>query len=329
MEGRRRRPSSLDSHETLRKRNLARFTPEVADKSAKQTSEGVRNSMSAHEIAEHIEHAAHGGGHGGEHKGPARYIGITMAILGVMVAFSSAMVGAERTELITSLVEQSQRFGFYQTETMKFRAMDANFELLKALSPHQDEITKIENTLRAKRGAGGHADDEDTAELKDLIASSTEDLADLLTPDREVITGFKKQARLYEHDMKEAKEDAEAYEGAIAAHRTGTEGYEHALLAAEIGIVVASVALLMSSRVMWLLAVVLGLVCAGESGITFARTRSQVVAAEHKIEEAAKNVQKIENDDDQSDVDADGDKAKAGSAAPKPSEKPSEPAEKH
>ena len=51
--------------------------------------------MSTHEIVEHIEHAAHGG-HGGS--GPARYIGITMALLGVMVAFCSAMVGAQRTE---------------------------------------------------------------------------------------------------------------------------------------------------------------------------------------------------------------------------------------
>ena len=59
--------------------------------------------MSTHEIVEHIEHAAHGGhGAGG---GASRYIGITMALLGVMVAFCSAMVGAQRTELIKAMVE--------------------------------------------------------------------------------------------------------------------------------------------------------------------------------------------------------------------------------
>jgi hypothetical protein len=118
--------------------------------------------MSTHEIVEHIEHAAHGGG-----AGASRYIGITMALLGVMVAFCSAMVGAQRTELIKAMVEQSTRMGTYQTETMKFRAMSANSELLKALSPAKDEIQKIESTLRNKRGAGGKKDDEDTAELKD------------------------------------------------------------------------------------------------------------------------------------------------------------------
>src|SRR5258706_13664989 len=119
--------------------------------------------MSIHEVAEQVEHAAHGSGHASSSK----YIGITMALLGVMVAFCSAMVGAQRTELIKAMVVQSMRTGVYQTETMKFRAMHASSELLKALSPDQDEIKKIETTLREKRKAGGKSDDEDTAELKD------------------------------------------------------------------------------------------------------------------------------------------------------------------
>ncbi|MGH7328856.1 MAG: hypothetical protein ACREJX_10960, partial [Polyangiaceae bacterium] len=58
----------------------------------------------AHEIAEHIEHAAHGG-HGD--KGVGRMAGITMAILGVMLALCSAMVGGQRTDVIATMVEQS------------------------------------------------------------------------------------------------------------------------------------------------------------------------------------------------------------------------------
>ncbi len=61
--------------------------------------------------------------------------------------------------------------GTYQTETMKFRAMRANGELLKAPSPDQEEIKKIEETLRSKRASSGRKDDEDTAELKDLVSS--------------------------------------------------------------------------------------------------------------------------------------------------------------
>jgi hypothetical protein len=254
--------------------------------------------MSIHEIAEHVEHAAHGSGHGSGHGGVSKYIGITMALLGVMVAFCSAMVGAERTELIKAMVEQSTKNGIYQTETMKFRAMHANSELLKALSPDQDEIKKIETTLREKRRAGGKSDDEDTAELKDLISSSVEDLADLLTPDHKVIVDFAKTAKSFERDVKEAKEDADAYDKMIEARQDAAEGYERALLAAEIGIVIASVALLLSNRMVWAVSVVLAAMCVGQTGLTYAHTRSNVAAAEKKIDDAAKNVIQLEKDDE-------------------------------
>jgi hypothetical protein len=249
--------------------------------------------MSTHEIAEQIEHAAHGGGHTS-----SKYIGITMALLGVMVAFCSAMVGAQRTELIKAMVEQSTRMGLYQTETMKFRSMEANAKLLKALSPQADEEKKIEATLRNKRAAGGKGDDEDTAELKDLIASSVEDLADLLTPDHNVISEFGKIARSYERDMKEAKEDADAYDKMIEAHQDAAEGYEYALLAAEIGIVIASVALLLANRMVWGGSLLLAIACIGCVGFTFARTRGTVAQAELKIRQASENVIQVEKDDD-------------------------------
>jgi hypothetical protein len=253
--------------------------------------------MSAHEIAEHLEHAAHHG-HGGQ-SSSAKYIGITMAVLGVMLAFCSAMVGGQRTELIKSMVEQSTRSGLYQTETMKYRVMASNFELLRALSPQEDEVRKVEQTLREKRRTSGKSDDEDTAELKDLIASATEDMADLLTPDKEVITSFGKIARNYERDMREAKEDADAYEGAIEAHQESAEWYEYAQLAAEIGIVVASVALLLGSRWLWMVSIGLGLLCAGTLGYTKVHTDHLVADAQAKIRAAAENVQKLESDDDE------------------------------
>jgi Domain of unknown function (DUF4337) len=251
--------------------------------------------MSTHEIVEHIEHAAHGG-HGGS--GPARYIGITMALLGVMVAFCSAMVGAQRTELIKAMVEQSTRMGTYQTETMKFRSMAANSELLKALSPAKDEIEKIETTLRNKRGAGGKRDDEDTTEIKDLVASSVEDLADLLTPDHSVVVNFANSVKTYERDMKEAKEDAESYDKMIEARQDAAEGYERALLAAEIGIVIASVGLLLSNRMVWGVSVALAVICLASAGYTFSVSRHDVAAARQKIQQAVDNVIQLEKDDE-------------------------------
>jgi hypothetical protein len=271
------------------------------------------------EVKERIEHAAHGEGAHGHGKGPGKAIGVTMAILGVMLAVCAALLGSERTELIRSMVEQSNKFGLYQAESTKYRVMQADYELLKAMSPKPDEIKKVEDTLRNKRKASGKEDSEDTAELKDLIASSTEDMADLLTPDPEEKDRFSKMALRYKHDMAEAKEDAEAYDLKIKAHEEAAEGYERAQVAAEIGIVVASVALLLASRGVWIISILLGLSCAGLGGMTFSHTRAQLAVAEQKIQDAVSHTVTIEKDDEDDDAAKGGAKHEPGKheAAPK------------
>src|SRR5437016_13865049 len=111
-----------------------------------------------HELAEKIEHVAHEsghGGHGGATKGNSTYIGITMAVLGVMLALCSALVGAQRTLLIETMVTQSTKWGLAQAEATKFRVIEADLELLKSISPKPDEIKKVEATLRTKRAPSG------------------------------------------------------------------------------------------------------------------------------------------------------------------------------
>jgi hypothetical protein len=237
------------------------------------------------------------------------------------------------------MVEQSSRFGLYQAETMKFRVVEADLEVLKSISPKRDEVLKMEQTLRSKRAPSGREDDEDTAEIKDLIASSTDDMADLLTPDPEEVQGFKKLASKYELDMKEAKEDAEAYDMKIEAHQEAAEWYERAQLAAEIGIVIASVALLMSSRKVWAISIALGATCAAIGATTAWKTHVTLEHAEEKIALASKNVQQIEDDDEddgKSGGDEKGAKKEAHESEPakakdgeKPAPKPVEPASSH
>ncbi|MEO6577238.1 MAG: DUF4337 family protein [Polyangiaceae bacterium] len=251
----------------------------------------------ATEMLEHMEHAGHGGGHG-EKGGPGKQIGITMALLGVMLAFCAAMVGSERTELIKTMVEQSNKYGIYQSETTKLRVIDGNLEILKALTPSKEEAAKLDATLRGKRGSSGKADDEDTAELKDLIASSMDDMADLLAPDNEDVTHFQKLSRRFANDAKEAKEDAEAYEGSVKTHERASELYERAQLLAEIGIVVASVALLMASKKVWAISVISGALGLATVGYTAYTTHEGLAAAEAKIEEAAKREAVMETEDD-------------------------------
>src|SRR3984957_2169734 len=134
--------------------------------------------MAIHELAEHIEHAkgGHGEGHG-HGGGPGKAIGITMAMLGVMLAFCAAMVGAARTELIATMVEQSNRFSLYQAESMKFRVMEADVEMLHAITPTKAEVEKFEERLKDVKRVSGKADDEDTQELKSAIALASKELA--------------------------------------------------------------------------------------------------------------------------------------------------------
>src|SRR6478672_10498784 len=212
----------------------------------------------ATEMLEHMQHASHGGGHGGG-GGPGKGIGITMAILGVMLAFCAAMVGGSRTELIKATVEQSNKWGIYQAESTKYRVMEADYEMLHALTPNKSEIKKFEEKLSNIKRSGGKADDEDTAELKEAIHVATVELADVLTPDKEDEDRILGMAKKYKRDMAEAKEDAEAYDGAIEAHHEGAEGYERSQLCAEIGIVIASIALLMANKLAWAIAIIMGL----------------------------------------------------------------------
>jgi hypothetical protein len=253
-----------------------------------------------HELTEHIEHASHaeGGAHAHGKDSSGRAIGITMAILGVMLAFCAAMVGSARTELIATMVEQSNRFSLFQTESMKLRVIEADLEMLHAITPSKAEVAKFERELKTVRRVSGKADDEDTQELKAAIELSTRELADVLTPDPEDEAHFKALARKYEHDVKEAKEDAECYDDKIKAHFNAAEWYERAQLCAEIGIVVASVALLLGSRIIWYVALVFGLGCGGVIVKTYTQTSSALDVAEKKIVEAQKRTEAIESSEE-------------------------------
>jgi hypothetical protein len=257
-----------------------------------------------HELVEKVEEAAgHGHGHGGhgDGKGPGKGVGVTMALLGVMLAFCAAMVGASRTELIRYTVEQSNEYAEFQAESTKFRVMEADFEILHALTPNKAELKKFEEKLAAVHSRSGKGDDEDTAEIKETISVATHELADVLTPDKEDEDRLDRLAKKYKHDMIEAKEDAEAYDLAIDTYHEAAEGYEHAQLCAEVGIVIASVALLMASRPVWYISLVVGLAGAGFIGKTAVTTHEHLGVAEEKIKKAKADTAAIQKDDEEDD----------------------------
>jgi hypothetical protein len=84
--------------------------------------------MGAHEELEHAEHTAHAGHNGGKH------FGITMALLAVLIAFAAAMVGSQRQELVTSLLDQSWAHGSYTAATTKYRLVMLELQKMRGTS---------------------------------------------------------------------------------------------------------------------------------------------------------------------------------------------------
>src|SRR6266567_8627396 len=87
-------------------------------------------TMSAHQKLEHAEHASHKGGHdSGSHN---KLFGVTMALIGVLIAFCSAMVGSERNELTRAMIEQTQAHSDYTGASTKYRLVMIELEKQRA-----------------------------------------------------------------------------------------------------------------------------------------------------------------------------------------------------
>jgi hypothetical protein len=82
-----------------------------------------RQSMAGpHEKLEQAEHTAHV---------PSKHIGLTMALIGVLIAFCAAMVGSQRNELTRTLIEQTQAHSDYSSASTKFRLIMMELEKLR------------------------------------------------------------------------------------------------------------------------------------------------------------------------------------------------------
>lgn len=254
----------------------------------------------AQEIAEQIEHASHGGHEG---SGVGRMAGITMAILGVMLALCSAMVGGQRTEIIATMVEQSNTYGKVQAQSMKQRMTMQELATLHALSPSQRQLKNFEELLEKMQKDAGKLNAGDTLTVG-AIGESTKALTAILQPKRADMERTLDAAKRYTEHTEAAKKWAEAYDPAIEAHAEASEHYEWAQLSAEIGIVIASVALLLANRKAWMVSVVLGSACAGILAWTFVTTRTHLEHAEAGIDKAKEVYATFRKDTSAKDDDA-------------------------
>ena len=247
----------------------------------------------ATEMLEHMEHASHAGheaGHGGG-KPIGKFIGLTMAVLGVMLALCSAMVGASRTELIATMVMQTNVSLDYQSVSTKHRMLNSQLQQLHALMPlDMTDFNKAETQLKAIEDAAKGKDYEPVIKVVRLEIGK---VLNTVTPTHSDVLRFVELVRKFDSQREAAKEWAESFDAAIEAHAQGAEHFEWGQLCAEIGIVIASIGLLLTSRFAWYVSITFGVIAAVIIVVTFMTTRAAVHKGESHIEEAKAKFEKL------------------------------------
>jgi len=97
----------------------------------------------------------------------------------------------------------------------------------------------------------------------------------------------------YRRERDFAKTWVDTYQPAIDAHFDAADGYENAQLFAEIALVVASLAILLSNRSAWVLSILIAVVCLGVLTWTFLTTRRSVSHAIGNIRQAENAYQQL------------------------------------
>jgi hypothetical protein len=241
-----------------------------------------------HELSEHIEHAGHEPGHQGG--GLARYIGLTIAMLGVLMAVCAAEVGAARTELIATMVNENGAKGEYQTVSTKYRTLQAVLQHLHASMPDLELMVKTDKELEPITSSVKNSNSESAHGIR-VTRLETKKVLSAVIPTGEDVLSLIKLVEGYEEQAEAAKEWSESYHDAIKVHESSAKYFEIAQVAAEIAIVIASVGLLLSAQKMfargaWVVAIVLGVTSMTLFGGTFSINYMRLHNAEHKIEES-------------------------------------------
>lgn len=177
-----------------------------------------------------------------------KHIGVTIALIGVLIAFCAAMVSSEQNELTRTMTEQTQANSDFSGASTKFRMVMNELEKLRSQSS------------LGSAGAG-------------------------LLPE---VKRFLRLSLDYSRERDFAKTWVDTYQPAIEAHFDAAQGYDNAQLFAEIGIVVASLAILLSNRSAWVISILLGIICIGVLTSTFVKTR-------HSVSHALGGIRQAEN----------------------------------
>ena len=98
---------------------------------------------------------------------------------------------------------------------------------------------------------------------------------------------------------------ASSYDPLITTHFNATEGYERAQLIAEVGVVLASIAVLLGSRIPWYASILMGGLSIGQIGMTYVKTQQEVqpvLANIEHLEHAYKELRRQHTSDNSDEV---------------------------
>jgi hypothetical protein len=236
----------------------------------------------AHEIHEQIEHAGHAGD--GSSRLP-QFIGITIAVLGVLMALCSAQVGAARTELIATMVEESAAKSKYTAVSNKYRNLQAQLQQLHAAMPDLDYQKAKNEELKA---LDAEVKNPDTKKGIKATGLNTDRVLNTVTPTEKDVKRFLGLIDRTREENEAAKHWSESYHDAVKVHENTADRFELAMIGAEIGIVIASVGLLLAkkklfARAAWGIAIVLALISMSVALGTKINNTQALHGAEDKI----------------------------------------------
>jgi hypothetical protein len=226
--------------------------------------------------------------HGAAHADPSnpigKYIGLTMAVLGVLLALCSALVGAARTELIATMVEQTNTSLTYQAVATKHRTLLAQLQQLHAIMPLDPvAFKKSQDDIKKLVVANGHLP---IGPLANQLQLTGDMLLNVVVPTPSDVLRFVEIVKLYDKQREAAHEWAESYEDAIKAHSLEAEHFEWGQLGAEIGIVIASIALLLNNKKAWMVSIIMMIISIAVVGWTYTTAKSILTHAEKEIKDA-------------------------------------------
>jgi hypothetical protein len=174
-----------------------------------------------------------------------KLFGVTVALIGVLIAFCSAMVGSERKEFMRAMIQQTQSHDDFTAASTKMRLTFIELEKQRA-------------KLDGKSAPAG-----------------TE------SP----VPRFIELAGDYKSERNLAKAWDDSFNPVVEAHFEASERYEKAEFVAEVAIIIASLAVLLANRSFWATSLVISAIAMGALGYTYVRTEHEVAHANAKVHE--------------------------------------------